>query len=71
MFAFDLAEVKEDRIRVKLVEANTEGDPEFTPKTLRVVGQLREPYAARLLQAVGQHGSRIGIDFENLPSKSK
>lgn len=32
-----------------------------------VVGQVREQYASRFLQVVGQHLSRIGVDYINIP----
>ena len=35
------------------------------PRTLRVIGQLRESYASRLLQEAGGYRARIGVDFVN------
>ena len=35
----------------------------FTPKRFTAVAQLRPDYASRLLQQVGHHSSRIGVDF--------
>ncbi len=32
-----------------------------------VIGQMREQYASRFLQVIGQHLSRIGVDYVNLP----
>jgi len=40
--------------------------PSFGTKIqMRAVAQLRNQYASRLLQATGNHLSRIGVDFEN------
>lgn len=39
----------------------------LTEVTFEVVGQVREQYASRFLQAVGQHFSRIGVDYINAP----
>ncbi|WAS94534.1 response regulator receiver domain [Nannocystis punicea] len=65
MYAADLAIVKNRRFRVFRVSAD-QGKVELKGIEMMVVGQLRKQYAARLLQASGHHGSRIGIDFENL-----
>jgi hypothetical protein len=40
----------------------------FSQATFEVVGQLRSTYAARVLQMVGQHLSRLGVDFVNNPT---
>lgn len=37
--------------------------PEFRLKTFRIIAQLRNEYADRLLHQTGQHVSRIGVDF--------
>jgi hypothetical protein len=38
---------------------------------LRILGQIRALYASRILQYAGQHLSRIGVDFVNLPVDPK
>jgi hypothetical protein len=37
------------------------------PLKLRILGQIRAIYASRILQYAGQHLSRIGVDFVNMP----
>lgn len=39
----------------------------LTEVTFEVVGQVREQYASRFLQVVGQYLSRIGVDYINAP----
>jgi hypothetical protein len=41
-----------------------------TPEPMKVLGQIRSIYANRIMQAAGQHMSRIGVDFVNLPKPS-
>lgn len=70
MFAANLAAVgKGGRFTVFKIDGarNDRDELVLTTVEMVVVGQLRKPYAARLLQAIGHHGSRIGIDFEKLP----
>ena len=43
--------------------AKDKRSPILTERTYIVVGQLRPNYASRLLQQVGNHHSRIGVDF--------
>jgi Response receiver domain len=39
----------------------------LVPANFVIVGQLRPAYAARILHLVGQHLSRIGLDFVDMP----
>lgn len=68
MYATGLAVVENGRFRVFKVSGKHSERDELLVTTVEmvVVGQLRKPYAARLLQTTGQHGSRIAVDFENL-----
>jgi hypothetical protein len=45
------------------------GGPQLSYHTFEVVGQLRGVNATHVLQMVGQHLSRIGLDFMDMPSK--
>jgi hypothetical protein len=42
------------------------GPPELRPIVCKPVAQLRAPYAERIVQVVGGHISRIGVDFVSL-----
>lgn len=53
----------------RIIEENGELNLNET-KEFRVIGQLRDRYALRLLHAAGHHLSRIGVDFVNLPKSS-
>ncbi|MEI6234143.1 MAG: response regulator receiver domain [Planctomycetota bacterium] len=43
------------------------GQLKVEPMSMKALGQIRSIYANRILQAAGQHMSRIGVDFVNLP----
>ena len=53
----------------RLLPAGEEGGEkrDMTSFNFEVVGQLRHQYASRFLQMVGNHTSRIGVDFVKLP----
>ena len=44
-----------------------EATPTSTNSRYQIVAQLHEPYANRLLHAIGAHLSRIGLDFVSFP----
>lgn len=44
-----------------------EATPTSTNSSYQIVAQLHEPYANRLLHAIGAHLSRIGLDFVSFP----
>ena len=46
-----------------------EDAPTLVSEEFEVIGQLRNIHAARVLQIVGQHLSRIGLDFVDMPHK--
>ena len=46
-----------------IVERGADGAPALSRVQMRVVAQLRSPYASRLLHSAGVHASRIGVDF--------
>jgi len=50
-------------------KSKPEDDDQFAnkPVKMRVLGQVRALYASRIQQYAGQHLSRIGVDFVNLP----
>jgi hypothetical protein len=61
------------RLGPKIVPVNGVGEAlspderEFTLDAFEIVGQLRGMNATRILQMLGQHLSRIGLDFLRLP----
>jgi hypothetical protein len=69
LFAIDRARVQEDgSIRLYRLVAKKNGAGEGYPPVLELidcepVAQLRAPYAERVVQVVGGHVSRIGVDF--------
>jgi len=50
------------------VRKNGDGDIEFVPTSFEAVAVLRAEYANRSLSKHGQHETRVGVDFVNLPS---
>ena len=69
----DMGKIKTDNtfkaLAIDRVEQtdSADGSLKIEMATMRVLGQLRDVYASRLLQLAGQHQSRIGVDFVNLP----
>lgn len=55
--------------RVKKEGQGARATQEFVTTTFEVVAQLRDLNANRILQLVGQHVSRIALDFVSLPNK--
>jgi hypothetical protein len=49
-------------------EGAAENARRFASARFAVIGQLRPSYASRVLQMVGHHLSRIGVDFIKLPN---
>lgn len=56
------------RVGVDTSDASRENGRRFGPSRFLVLGQLRPTYANRILQMVGHHLSRIGVDFIKLPT---
>jgi len=54
--------------RVVLGAQAAEGESHFEAGEYVVIGQLRPTYATKVLQMVGQHLSRIGLDFVRIPT---
>ena len=67
----DMGRIKEGSISAYRLEKSSAGIPTITQSAFTVIGQLRQLYANRLLQRCGQHLSRIGVDFVNLPESPK
>ena len=63
-------QLSENRVSVFLPN-KSEKTLGFSKLEMRVVAQLQEPYANRLLQETGNQLSRIGLNFINLPDDSK
>nr|WP_318284247.1 response regulator receiver domain [Methylobacterium sp. NI91] len=56
------------RIGVDTSDPSRNDARRFASSRFSVLGQLRPTYASRILQMVGQHLSRIGVDFIKLPN---
>jgi hypothetical protein len=67
----NMGEIRDGRFSAQRLLKSPEGVVELSAMTMQVVGQLREIYANRLLQQAGQHLSRIGVDFVNLPTQAQ
>lgn len=59
--------IRSDQFEATQIYANEDGTPAVeSPKQYRVIGQLRESYATRVLHESGQEFSRVGVDFVNM-----
>ena len=73
-FAEDSAVWHENEDREKIFRASRikpsaedSGNRTLVSEEFAIVGQLRPSYATRVLAIVGQHLSRIGLDFVSMP----
>jgi hypothetical protein len=72
LFAENSARVEKSGIFSVTRIVEEDGRPSFKSIKCQVVGQLRSPYANRLLHATGSHLSRVGVDFlQDRPSDSQ
>ena len=65
----DCSPDEDGRFTASALKADENKTLTVASKTFVVGGQLRPDYASRLLQQVGNHSSRIGVDYVNHPPK--
>lgn len=69
LFVLEEGRIREGQFQAMMTRVGDDGRPTIDPeaKHFRVLGQLRQQLATRLLHETGQELSRVGVDFENLP----
>ena len=70
MFMLSTTPVQDHKFEAYALAINDAKEATTTKKTFVIGGQLRSDYASRLLQQVGHHSSRIGVDFvDSIPRR--